>query len=377
VKVLICTPDLTKSGGVGQLFRTLKGKFDVDVEYFVVGSRGEHEGFSATTLRIIADFVHFTLMLVHRRYDVVHINPSLNFKAVMRDGILLLLAKALRCRVIIFFHGWNQKFKEAVTSHYLPLFRAVFSRADAFIVLASSFRRQLIEMGITKPIHLTRTSVEDELVSQFSEHSLRAKLRNERTARTVLFLSRIERGKGIYEALDAFAVLRKRRPEAWMDIVGDGAELAGAMKYVELKEIHGVRFFGHLSGPAKYDRLRNGDIYFLPTHSEGMPISVLEAMAAGIPVVTRPVGGLPDFFQDGKMGFLSESSEPEILAGFLERLLSDARLREEIALRNFRFARKEFTSDLVAHQLSALYRSLKEAEALPPGGAPSYESQVP
>jgi glycosyltransferase involved in cell wall biosynthesis len=376
VKVLICTADLTRSGGVGQLFRTLKGKFDVDVEYFVVGSRGEQEGLFAAALRIIADFVHFIFMLVHRRYDVVHINPSMNFKAVIRDGILLLLAKALGCKVIIFFHGWDQKFRENLTSHYLTLFRAVFSRADTFIVLASSFKRQLIEMGLTNPIHLAKTSVEDGLVSQISEYSLRAKLRKGRAARTVLFLSRIEKGKGIYEALNAFAVLRRRMPQARMDIVGDGAELAGAMEYVGLKEIHGVRFFGHLSGPAKYDRLRDGDIYFLPTHTEGMPISVLEAMAAGIPVVTRPVGGLPDFFKDGKMGFLSESFEPEILAGFLERLLSDARLREEIALHNFRFARREFTADLAAHQLSTLYRSLQESEDLAPGWAPSYESRV-
>ncbi len=376
MKVLICTADLTKSGGVGQLFRSLKGKFDADVDYFVVGARGEKEGIAAAALRIIADFVRFVFILIRRRYDVVHINPSMNFKAVTRDGILLLLAKALRSKVIVFFHGWDQNFKNALTRHHLPLFRAVFSRADAFVVLASSFKRQLIDMGVKKPIHLARTSVEDELVSQISEYSLRNKLRKRGAACTVLFLSRIEKGKGIYEALDAFAVLRQRRPEARMDIVGDGAELAGAMEYVGLKEIHGVRFFGHLSGPAKYDRLRDGDIYFLPTHSEGMPISVLEAMAAGIPVVTRPVGGLPDFFQNGKMGFLSESFDPEILAGFLEQLFTDARLREDVALHNFRFARREFTADLAANQLSTLYRSLQESEDLAPGWAPSYESRV-
>lgn len=376
MKVLICTADLTKSGGVGQLFRTLKGKFDADVDYFVVGSRGEKEGVFAAGLRIVADFIRFVLILFRGEYDVVHINPSMNFKAVMRDGLLLLIAKALRSKVVIFFHGWDQDFKESLTRHYLPLFRAVFSRADAFMVLASSFKRQLIEMGVTKPIHLAKTSVEDDLVSQISEYSLRAKLRKRRGASTVLFLSRIEKGKGIYEALDAFAVLRQRRPDARMDIVGDGAELAGAMEYVGLKEIHGVRFFGHLSGSAKYDRFREGDIYFLPTHSEGMPISVLEAMAAGIPVVTRPVGGLPDFFQDGKMGFLSQSFEPKILAGLLERLLSDTRLREEVALHNFRFARREFTADLAAHQLSTLYHSLQESEELLPGWAPSYESRV-
>lgn len=376
MKVLICTADLTKSGGVGQLFRTLQGKFDADVDYFVVGSRGENEGVAAAGLRIIADFIHFIVIVVRRRYDIVHINPSMNFKAVMRDGVLLLLAKALRSKVIIFFHGWDHTFSEAVTRHYLPLFRGVFLRADAFIVLASSFKRKLVEMGVTKPIHLARTSVEDNLVSQISEYSLRTKLRNRRAAHTILFLSRIEKGKGIYEALDAFALLRQRRPEARMDIVGDGAELAGAMEYVGLKEIHGVRFFGHLSGAAKYDRLRDGDIYFLPTHSEGMPISVLEAMAAGMPVVTRPVGGIPDFFQNGKMGFLSESFEPKILAGFLERLLSDTKLRGEVALHNFRFARREFTADLAAHQLNSLYRSLQESEDLAPGWAPSYESRV-
>jgi glycosyltransferase involved in cell wall biosynthesis len=376
VKVLVCTEDLRKPVGVGLLFRTLIGKFDDDVEFFVVGSRKEQESIFAATLRIIADFIHFVLILVRRRYDVVHINPSMNFKAVVRDGIFLLLAKALRSKVIIFFVSWDQEFKETIARHFLTLFRGVFSRADAFIVPTLSVKSQLIEMGVAKPIHLGRTSVEDDLLSQISEYSLRAKLRRGTAARTVLFLSRIEKGKGIYEALDAFAVLKKRKPETRMDIVGNGSELAGAMEYVGLNEIHGVRFFGHLSGSAKYDRLRDGDVCFLPTHTEGMPISVFEAMAAGIPVVTRPVGSLRDFFQDGKMGFLSESFEAEILAGLLERILNDARLREEVALHNFRFARREFTADLAARQLSALYRSLLQSEDLAPGWAPSYESRV-
>lgn len=376
MKVLICTANLEKSGGVGQLFQALKGKFDVDVEYFIVGSRASQDKFLGKPLRIVGDFIRFAFEIIRRRYDVVHVNPSMNFKAVMRDGTLLLIAKAFRCKVIVFFHGWDRGFSETVVRRFLPAFRAVFSKADAFVVLASSFKRQLIKMGISNPIYLAKTTVEDDLLSQISEFSVRAKHRNAKNPLTVLFLSRIERAKGIYEALDAFSVLRRRRPNARMDIVGDGTELASVMEYVGLKEIHGVRFYGHLCGPAKYERLREADVYLLPTYSEGMPISVLEAMAAGVPVVTRPVGGLPDFFQNGRMGFLSESLEPEVLAGFLERLFANARLREEIALHSFRFARREFTADLVAQQLSTLYRSMQESDDLSPEWSPSYQSRV-
>ncbi len=64
-------------------------------------------------------------------------------------------------------------------------------------------------------------------------------------------------------------------------------------------------------------------MYLFPTYHEGMPGSVLEAMGYGLPVITRTVGGLPDFFEHEKMGFITESLDASVFADFLEQLVKD------------------------------------------------------
>ncbi len=68
-----------------------------------------------------------------------------------------------------------------------------------------------------------------------------------------------------------------------------------------------MRFLGHVSGAAKTQAFRAADIYLFTSLAEGMPNSVLEAMAFGLPIVTRPVGGIRDFFEDGRMGYATDS----------------------------------------------------------------------
>lgn len=87
-----------------------------------------------------------------------------------------------------------------------------------------------------------------------------------------------------------------------------------------------------------------------------MPSSVLEAMAYGLPVITRPVGGLVDFFEPGRMGYLTDSSDPQVLAALLEQLARDPPLRQEIAQYNHAFAGRNFAASVVAERLAEIYR---------------------
>lgn len=89
-----------------------------------------------------------------------------------------------------------------------------------------------------------------------------------------------------------------------------------------------------------------------------MPSSVLEAMAFGLPVITRPVGGLKDFFEDGKMGFITESKAPEAFADLMEKLITDCDDRKKIARYNQRYAREHFMASKVAKRIENIYREI-------------------
>jgi glycosyltransferase involved in cell wall biosynthesis len=86
-----------------------------------------------------------------------------------------------------------------------------------------------------------------------------------------------------------------------------------------------------------------------------MATSVLEAMSYGLPVITRPVGGIADFFQDGTMGFLTESCDPAVLAALTERLIVDPTLRLHIGAFNRRYAREHFAASVVAQRIQRIY----------------------
>ena len=120
-----------------------------DHAYFEVGARPGEVGPVAVLTRLVRDYVRFSGELRRTQYELVHINPSLGPLSVVRDGILLLIAKAYRRRILVFFRGWDPACEIAIRARYERVFRFVYSGADAIVVLAEEFRRVLREIGIT------------------------------------------------------------------------------------------------------------------------------------------------------------------------------------------------------------------------------------
>jgi len=114
----------------------------------------------------------------------------------------------------------------------------------------------------------------------------------------ILYLGNISRTKGVWEVIEAYRILcNKLKPKNLKcSMAGDGKELEALKKYVNTHNLN-IDFPGYVKDKKKADVFKNSHIYVFPSfHGEGMPTSVLEAMAFGLPVITTRVGGLPDFF---------------------------------------------------------------------------------
>lgn len=359
VRVLITGPNLTRLGGVAQYYANLLPHLGAGVEYFSVGSRTEDEGGIRVLARLLGDYWRFLLRLLKGKYDLIHVNPSLRGKAVLRDGMFLLIAKFLRRPVLVFVHGWDSDFEQTLRGFHGFLFRVIYFRADAFIVLAREFMAHLQTMGYHKAIFVETTVVGDEILDRGSPNIRKASADHRKF--NILFLARIEKTKGVYEAIGAYQILKAKYAGVSLVIAGDGQDRAGAQEWVRGIGLTDVSFIGHVVAEEKGTAFENADIYLLPSYSEGMPTTITEAMAYGLPVVTRPVGGVADFFENGRMGFATDSLDPAEFAGLLESLLTNEALRKEISLYNRQYARSNFSASSRAGHLKNIYRTVSNA----------------
>lgn len=359
MRVLLITPPTEKPGGVANYYRTLRGYLPADVEYFVIGAQTDSEGPWRIIIRSLKDYVGYYRKLKGGSYDLVHLNPSLAPKAIVRDGIFLLIAKALRIRVIVFMRGWLPGCERFIRKYFLYIFRYVYQKADAFIVLGAEFRDKLIEMCGAKEVYLETTVVDDEVFSRSADMQRKHARDGDGAELNILTLTRIEKTKGVYKSIDAYRKLKGKFPRITLTIAGDGPELPAIKQYVYDLMIQDVSFPGFVSGELKHTTYEHADIYLFPTsYGEGMPNAVLEAMAYGKPVVTRPVGGIRDYFENGCMGFITESLDPNVFAELLETLIIDRALRQRIGAFNRDYARERFMASNVAGRLQKIYREV-------------------
>lgn len=363
MRVLIAVPRLAMPGGVANYYKTLRPYLDEQKVYFEIGSLPDEKSQWAKLCRSVRDFWSFHRLLSTSSFDLVHLNPSIRPYALLRDGLLLLIARLHRRIVLVYYRGWHPGVEASVRKNYPRLFRFVYGRAAASVVLAEEFRDTLAELGLRMPIYIETTVVDDAVFA--GEAAAQAPDTRSGTAGEsgrILYLGRLDKGKGLPEAIEAFARLQQRWPEATLTVAGDGPERAVVERDVQQRGLRGVRFLGHVTGNAKSDTFRQADIYLFTSLAEGMPNSVLEAMAFGLPVVTSLVGGIRDFFEDDRMGYATDSLDAEVYAELLNRLVSDPALCHKIGQYNRDYARQRFSASVVAARLQAIYAQVVMAQ---------------
>lgn len=340
MKILINTPDLKKIGGVASHYAGLKMFWNENVKYNVVGKRGCLQGSGIYCLPW--DIVKFVFKLYVFHPDVVMVNPSLGAGAMMRDSIFINIANALNFKVAVFIHGFNWNYAKKVDKKKLV---NILNKASLIFVLGNIFKEELMSWGIKTPIVLTTTKVDDNLLRDFTPDVRSYKVGN------MLYLARVEKAKGVYETIEVFNLLKQRYPDLTLTIVGDGTELPFVREYITHNHIPDVTVTGGLSGEALIRVYKNADIYILMSYSEGMPTTVLEAMAFALPVFTRNLGGLPDFFENGKMGFITDSLSPQDFVNAIVPYMEDAKLTKRVSMYNYKYASEHFMASMVCKSI--------------------------
>jgi glycosyltransferase involved in cell wall biosynthesis len=175
----------------------------------------------------------------------------------------------------------------------------------------------------------------------------------------VLFVGRIEKAKGAFDLLSAWKEVLQVYPDAELIMVGPDRTGGNFLRHAQKCGIDkAITLTGSLSSPAVADLMRQCRIVCLPSHGEGTPNVVMEAMACGLPVVATLVGGIPDIVEDGKTGFLVGKGDTKSLAVALLLLLRDFDCCRRMGQAALLYARAHLDARKTVSRLVNLYGEL-------------------
>jgi glycosyltransferase involved in cell wall biosynthesis len=359
IHILQLGPGLTVRGGVSTVERLIVESLGADVSIRHVATM--EDGSPLKKLRVFWQAVR-TLRkeLASETPIIVHIHFSSRGSTLRK---ILLARMALRAHRPVVLHAHGSMFAEFFNG--LPRFlqRIVgtnLSRADRIIVLSKQW----------KEFYTTRCGLAEKSVIIFCNPAAMPETVPDRSAHArvqFLFLGRIGQRKGAFDLLRAFAQLPSDiRQRARLVFAGDGEvdELRARAKALgDQVDVH-----SWINIQQRNELLAASDVFVLPSHHEGVPMALLEAMGAGLPVITTPVGGIPDVVDDQQEGVLVTPGDVPALSAALQLMITDAHRRNEFAQRARQRA-EGLSVGAYIQELTRLYRDLMVTDA--PGKATS------
>lgn len=323
------------------------GLFDRQkIEYLVSHRDGNAVAKAVAALRA---WLRLAGLLVARRISLLHVHMS-HRASCWRKLAFIWPAYALGVPVIIHLHG--SEFAEFYERECRPwqrrLISRTFDRAARVIVLSESWRRWVRGMTVNEDVMTLHNPV---TVPELPAN------RAPRQPGRLLFLGRLGHRKGTYDLLSALGQID--RASLWL--CGDGEIDACRETVQKLGLEKRVEFLGWVRGADKERLLREASVYVLPSYREGLPMSVLEAMAAGLPVVSTRIGGIPEAVTDGVEGYLIDAGDTTALADRLHRLSAAPQQAAAMGRAAYARVRSDFSAEVIVPKLEALYAELTPA----------------
>lgn len=311
-RVLMVGPSVDGRGGVSAVLRgyyasSLPDRIELDcLVSHVDGSRMRKAAQGLIAVTKLAG------RLARRRVDVLHLHMA-SRGSFARKSLLAAMGRAARVPVVIHVHGAEF---DAFTAGSPLIVRwwiaRTLRRAAAVIGLSGDWAKRIAQIAPTAHVRVVPNGVmvdPPRASYEGGDHHL--------------FVGRLGNRKGAYDLVRAVAMTESVR----VVLVGDGEvdELRSLAKDLRLLDRVDVRSW--TEGDEKVGLIQSARAFVLPSHAEGLPMALLEAMAAGLPVIATPVGGIPEIVDDGVTGMLISPGDLECLAAALTRLWDDAEMR--------------------------------------------------
>ena len=291
-------------------------------------------------------------------FDLVHINTSFDTKALLRDAVIVPRLRGHSAKIFLKFHGSDAHLLETKNPVLATLRRRLLSHADGIGVLSSEEQVNFQRAGVAeKKIFVVNNVVEKNSQPRNQEFRRRWQLPGDRPL--LLFIGRFVRTKGLLDVVAACGGLRDAGQTFLLLCLGDGPARWEAETLVRrLKLQDQVRFFGYIPEEQTAGFYANCDVLLFPTyHTEGFPMVVFNAAAAGLPIITTRIRAAADYLQEPENCLWAEPRRPDLLAVRITELLKNPGLRLSMSGNNTELASRFSASIVTAEYLNA-YREI-------------------
>jgi glycosyltransferase involved in cell wall biosynthesis len=326
-------------------------------------------GREISPLRDLVATIRLARLIRRERPEILHTHTA---KAGTVGRVAALLAGSRRPPIVVHtFHGHVLRgyFGPVRSLFFLLLERGLASITTALVAVSPQVRDDLVALRVAprERFAVIRLGIElDQRVAAGQDGRLESRrylgIPADRFA--VGWIGRMTAVKRTDDVLIAFRRLRDSGVDACLCMVGDGPDRPQLERRAhELGVVRDTLFLGYQEDVAPY--YAAFDALVLPSGNEGTPVSAIEALAAGRPVVATRVGGVPDVVRDGEDGFLVEAGATDDLADRLERLARDPALRERLGQQGRARVLPRYAVERLVDDVDRLYRSLLEAARSP------------
>lgn len=299
-------------------------------------------------MKALACWLAFMARLLTGRVSALHVHIASD-ASFWRKALFVLPAHALGVPYLLHMHGgdFSAFYERRCGPAARRLLRYLYRNAHAVVALSGEWRATLEAaipgmrvVVIPNPVEIPPWQAQPEAEPP-----------------TALFMGVVKEAKGAFDLLHAWAPVLRVHPRARLILAGSGElERAGALA-ARLGIAHSVEMPGWVVGEAKAGVLRRASLSVLPSHFEALPMAVLEAMAAGLPVVATRVGGIPEAVEDGVSGILIER-DPGALERALVSLLGDPARRVELGRAARRRATQAYSDAVLVPRVEELWAEI-------------------
>jgi glycosyltransferase involved in cell wall biosynthesis len=321
-KIVLFSPSLDAVTGVSTHARILFAS-DLAREYellhFQVGSEGRRENAVQKLMRFAFSPFLLGLLLMRTGAEAVHLNASLDPKGYWRDLVYSTVARVLGRRIVNQIHGgaMPQDFFRG-NALLTWILRRFLVSSDVVTVLSSGELAAYRAFDERINVHLVPNAIDPAGLAdqpRFYNHDQPLRL---------AYVGRLLRTKGLFDLVQALGQLKRLGREFRVCVAGEGQdqeELIAASERAGLRDR--VQFLGNVFAADKFRLLLESDVFVLPSYMEGLPYSLLEAMAAGCVPITTPLAAIPDVIRDGEQGIFVPANDPNALASAVAALDDD------------------------------------------------------